>query len=296
MRSWFGSFLAAVNIALAIIVIAWLHSPPFDYQGPAEQSKQGARAKQQPGQPEANASKPVAPVNGTPTSNLQTQHRPDPTGSDEKPEKGWWDKIWTDPNATFSGTVALFTLALVIVGAWQGIQLKRTVVATRNSVNTARAEFISTNRPRVFVRDVFCPFVGVDGTPIEVAFTVVNGGSSPAHIEHSTMAVEIFQTWTLMLVPTAMGGNDLISATTPDGKVTLIAGESKKFTHIAAVVAWSAGAKQSWDDDRLGLFFSGHIIYTDDNGTSRHTAFRRRYDPVRQRFYPIDDQEHEYAD
>ena len=46
----------------------------------------------------------------------------------------------------------------------------------------------------------------------------------------------------------------------------------------------------------VGLFFVGHFIYADDNGTLRHTAFRRQFDPRGQRFYPITDPEHEYAD
>lgn len=54
------------------------------------------------------------------------------------PHQGeWWNKLWTDPNATFAGAVALFTLALVCVGVYQGIQLQRTVEATKTAANAA---------------------------------------------------------------------------------------------------------------------------------------------------------------
>lgn len=49
-----------------------------------------------------------------------------------------WQKLWTDPNATFAGAVAVFTLALVIVGAWQARRLRQTVEATEKAVAETR--------------------------------------------------------------------------------------------------------------------------------------------------------------
>jgi hypothetical protein len=96
-----------------------------------------------------------------------------------------------------------------------------------------------------------------------------------------------------MIVPVAVGGNDL--NLTPATAV-VVPGESRVFRHISHVVPWSADARADWVSPRQGLFFSGHIVYADNNGTSRHTAFRRRYNSERRRFYPIDDKEHEYTD
>jgi len=179
----------------------------------------------------------------------------------------------------FTGVLALSTIAL-----WR---------STKDAVNLGREEFISTHRPQIFVRNVFCPFAAADGAPIEVDFTIVNGGSTPARIAHSVFVVELFQVEGLMIFPVAIGGNDLnlIGA-----RSILAPGESRVFRHVSPVVRWSAAANRDWENAREGLFFSGHIVYTDENDTSRHTAIRRRYDPQAQRFYPIDDKEHEYAD
>lgn len=53
-------------------------------------------------------------------------------------ETGWWHKVTTDPNASFAGFVAAFTLALVIVGWIQATHLNRTVVATRDAASLSR--------------------------------------------------------------------------------------------------------------------------------------------------------------
>jgi hypothetical protein len=62
-------FAVALNVALGIVVVAWLHSSPHGYQAPIE------------------------PL--------------------------WWDKVRADPNATFAGLVAIFTLLLTCIGFWQ---------------------------------------------------------------------------------------------------------------------------------------------------------------------------------
>src|SRR6202043_778772 len=47
--------------------------------------------------------------------------------TNSEPDKSWWEKFKSDPNATFAGAVAAFTLALVIVGGIQNRQLRRSV-------------------------------------------------------------------------------------------------------------------------------------------------------------------------
>jgi hypothetical protein len=50
----------------------------------------------------------------------------------------WWYRVFTDPNAAFAGFVALFTLALVVVGGIQAFHLHRTVKATREGADLSR--------------------------------------------------------------------------------------------------------------------------------------------------------------
>lgn len=52
----------------------------------------------------------------------------------------WWERLWTDPVATFTMAVALFTLCLVAVSAYQGKQLSRTAsVANRAAEDAEQA-------------------------------------------------------------------------------------------------------------------------------------------------------------
>jgi hypothetical protein len=49
----------------------------------------------------------------------------------------WWDKFWTDPNATFAAAVAVFTLLLVVVGFLQARSISlqyRATVALEGAV------------------------------------------------------------------------------------------------------------------------------------------------------------------
>jgi hypothetical protein len=56
-------------------------------------------------------------------------------------EKGSWrERLWTDPVATFTMAVALFTLLLAIVSAYQGVQLRRSAsIADRAAGDAERA-------------------------------------------------------------------------------------------------------------------------------------------------------------
>jgi hypothetical protein len=88
-------FILAINIALAVVIVTWLHSPPVGYQW--------------------SERKPIS-AEGSPASQKQGLQK----SNNEQAENGWWERLRTDPNATFAGFVALFTLALVILTAIQG--------------------------------------------------------------------------------------------------------------------------------------------------------------------------------
>src|SRR5262245_25350445 len=112
LRSPLAAFLAALNIALGVIVISWLHNPPLGYifhpapsERPAGQTKQDAGSEQ--------------PSTDRPSPSDKRSHQPNAAGSNREPEKGWWEKLWTDPNATFAMFVAFFTLGLLWLGCAQ---------------------------------------------------------------------------------------------------------------------------------------------------------------------------------
>jgi hypothetical protein len=65
------------------------------------------------------------------------------SGCRDDEQKSWWNRLWADPTATFTGTLSLLTLALVITGAIQGVLIVRaerlTRAALRISARQARA-------------------------------------------------------------------------------------------------------------------------------------------------------------
>jgi hypothetical protein len=68
------------------------------------------------------------------------------------PDQGWVDKLLTDPTATFAAVLAVFTLALVIVGLWQGIQLRRSVTASKAAAEAALTQanaIMAAERPHL---------------------------------------------------------------------------------------------------------------------------------------------------
>jgi hypothetical protein len=85
-RSSLAALLIALNVALGIIVIAWLHSPPFGYEAQRQQHRD---------LPAISATEPSDAV------------------------RGWSARLLTDPNATFAMLVAAFTLGLVWLGSLQ---------------------------------------------------------------------------------------------------------------------------------------------------------------------------------
>ena len=83
--------------------------------------------------------------------------------------KSLWEKFKTDPNATFAGFVALFTLGLVIVGFLQVTQMKKTLEATLKTAEStlATAEATKTSGEAVGFHESDPPFHDVDppGSP-----------------------------------------------------------------------------------------------------------------------------------
>jgi hypothetical protein len=79
-----------------------------------------------------------------------------------------WIERWT-------GAVALFTLILAGVGAWQGIQLKR-------SVDLARDEFLSTHRPKIRIKNIWLMNEFYYDSPLQISVICVNYGTTDARI------------------------------------------------------------------------------------------------------------------
>lgn len=206
---------------------------------------------------------PVAVV-GIPTVHLEASAPQQPQCAAGKPEKSGWHGIFSDPNAAFAGAVALFTLALVGVGFWQGVQLRRTVDATKRAADAALESakaFTDTERAYVFFLDA--RQVGlVDNPTYEVIWK--NFGKTPAMVTSLRMWCGPVNEPPL---PTRGIVKDL-----PKGAI------------IGAGDTWQRGKhKFSAEDKSAGmegkkLFLSAEITYLDIlQGKTRKTWFCRQY-------------------
>jgi hypothetical protein len=141
-KSSLGPFLAALNIALVIVVIVWLHSPPL----------------------------PLQPQHD-PQSEKKYEHG---HGKDER-GKSFWERTTTDPVALFTFGLFVFTtvLAASTVGLWH---------ATWRSVTLGRDEFNATHRPKIIVHSLEHATIADDEERLGVTLTYVNIGATRGRI------------------------------------------------------------------------------------------------------------------
>lgn len=180
-------------------------------------------------------------------------------------DQSWWWKLVHDPNATFSGAVALFTFALVLVGVVQARQLRRTVEATREAAQALP----NIERAYVFVR-VFMidgPVLTDDGSgQSELKVEFANHGRTPAILEQINAVAQ-----TAMEIPTEL--IDPAITQLPPGLV-IPPGESYdlQVRYRITRLEWNnvTGAN-------LALFCYGRLRYRDVLNNHRETRFCWNY-------------------
>jgi hypothetical protein len=212
---------------------------------------------------------------------------------------GWWEKLVTDPNATFTAAVAAFTLALVVVGGWQARRLKQTVDLTR--------EDIAFNyRPKLRVRNV----VVSKPQPIHAApsdlfqqgdfvagqLFVVNIGGRPAEIVESHCETFYTNQGGLPMERPYEGkdGNNFL------GKPKLNPGESATGIFQSEMPLGAEANDIILLAQGAHLYVLGWIEYRDDRQVIRRTAFCRLYrvgaNQWHPRLYPVDDLDYEHEE
>jgi hypothetical protein len=164
---------------------------------------------------------------------------------------------------------------------------------TRESINLAREEFISTHRPKLIVREAYTPLPPpAERVWASVFVTVANVGETAANIVESSIDFDLVVEQRYMRTPQSEGRNDLCVS----GPIR--PGEAHTFTITSLRQAWDEQAQAVYSNPALGLFLVGRIAFTDEIGTRRQVAFCRKYDPPSQRFVRIykDENEYEYSD
>jgi len=89
--------------------------------------------------------------------------------------KGWWQKLWTDPVASFTTVLAMLTAGLIGVGISQGRLIAR-------QITLGRDEFNATHRPEIVVHSAMAATAVMRGskTAIGASITYFNKGTTPA--------------------------------------------------------------------------------------------------------------------
>jgi hypothetical protein len=204
----------------------------------------------------------------------------------------FWPPVWS-------------SWALVFVAGWAGWVALKTLGALERQASIARDTLVLTQRPKLIVRNVVLksplkepppvpdPWL-YNGARLSGQFYVVNVGGTPATItESGCWVVWKVNRQELAGLPMERPYESL-SANNPV-RGTLNPGKS------------APGTFQS--DDFLGdeidpireglwpLYVMGWVEYTDERRVKRRTAFCRKYDANRRRFFAVeDDPDYEHAE
>jgi hypothetical protein len=193
-----------------------------------------------------------------------------------------------DPNsvtAVSTVVIAAFTIVLAWVGWCQSSLI-------RKSIDLARAEFLSTHRPRLIVRQFQLDPVLVDH-PIRVTFSVINAGNTEATLRFVAGEVALWDTDDRIYVAP---GIDPLQRPIIDERIRQLEnGRRVAFTAESrfTVAEWQSDAV---DSKRLRIRCIGEITYADRRGTDRRTGFHRTYEVETDMFIPSTNPDQEYQD
>jgi hypothetical protein len=237
--------------------------------------------------------------------------KPSTISSDDKHEgktsPEWWLVYITGALVLATGGLMVYTALLwrstktlseeaKETSARQASEMIKSLALTKESLDLARKEFISTHRPRLIIRGVTIkphthPSLLIEpGKPIMVEAVVVNTGNSPAEIFNSNATILV--------------GGRMFGARTPFGPaldhfngINLVPGGAYTIVLTADKVHFvNAGQYSPVRNGEQVIYFFGYIMYRDEIGNERRTTFCRRYDPNAERFILVDNPDYEHAD
>jgi len=210
-----------------------------------------------------------APQSPSQRATAKNDYKADHTTSEER------QQIIEQAIANYNLGLMVFTGLLFVATAGLGIM-------NFYQLRLARAEFISTHRPKIVVRNVHIPREYKKGWPIGshvgVAYDLVNVGDTPATIVGTIMEIRLLNNAGLLtnIRPARKGDSAM------PGLVNF------RMEVGANLTQWFGNPEALYDGNHFltypaadGLFFQGHILYEDDNGILRRTSFCRRFDGQR---------------
>lgn len=183
--------------------------------------------------------------------------------------------------------VAFFTYTLWKTSSEQG-------ALTRESIDLARQEFITSHRPRLRIRRVTFESI-CDGRPVEGYLTVSNIGDTPATIIQA--GVDVFTRYSV----SQSGIGFAYSNSVPKDiiPVHINTGETVK-VDFRSVSPLTHEEMNQADAGELEIMSIGQILYVDEIKTKRTVGFIRAYNVNMNRFLPLSDSDpdksYEYED
>jgi hypothetical protein len=188
---------------------------------------------------------------------------------------------------------AITALATVIIAVFTGtlwFSTNKQARLTRESIDLARDEFISTHKPKIVIRE---PRLGESqANPVGdkfsiVTYTVENCGNSDAEIVNAAIEASC-------AIPMGYPVQTQLTEQSRDIEpITIVPGGYVQLVYKSNLPAGTSLFPESNGD--TCLYFYGKISFKDRIGTIRITAFCRRFNVHRNRFCLIPDCEDEYG-
>lgn len=200
---------------------------------------------------------------------------------------------------------AITTVATVFMAIFTGLlwnSTKRLWETTEKSIDLARKEFIAGHRPKLIVRRVSLHWNDSLNKITGIEYVVANIGDNPGTIIESNATIH----WLDIHPGFVMPGIGFLPAESPYDDDTQSMGNDTFKTGTSAPFIENTDTINdvSLENTRKEhvillrpqeLYFLGYILYKDEVGTIRRTAFCRLYDYRTMRFYAVDDPDYEYA-
>lgn len=173
------------------------------------------------------------------------------------PEKNWWEKLWTDPIATFTGALFLATAALIFTGLAQWWETRR------NADRQLRA-YLSVISGGVKAKNK-------DGNVfLVVKFEIKNAGQTPAYKVSTWFDAEVrdlpqfVPAFAVAPPPETRGGQSIVG---PGTSIEL---------HGADLPVTADAYTMLSTGEMNALYVWGQVDYVDAFGKPRWTKFRMR--------------------
>lgn len=162
---------------------------------------------------------------------------------------------------------------------------------TRESIELARDEFLSSHRPEIIVHSVELAFDVVNGTDEATAGALViyvNRGRTPATV------VDIRARITRRSFPLRTGIPIMDTIPVPGLKIP---SGGKGYIRVTSRsgLEHERVVQQNEPSPRGFAVCMGVIVYTDERSARRETGFCRQLDAVGERWLPVENSEYEYA-